>query len=201
VGKHDSRVDAYIAKSAPFAKPILRHIRRLVHTACPDVEETIKWGFPHFIYCGNLCYLAAFKHHCAFGFWHRAMRESHEPDEKRDGMGQLGKIIGLSDLPKDSQFVRNVKRAMRLNAAGTPSPPTTRPKAKRTLKMPDDLTAALRKNKRANATFEAFNYSNKKEYIEWIIEARREETRAKRLATAIQWLAEGKVRNWKYVKK
>ena len=201
MGKHDPRVDAYIAKAAPFAKPILRHIRQLVHAACPDVEETIKWGFPHFLYCGILGCMASFKHHCAFGFWHRAMKDSRQSDENRDGMGQLGKITDLADLPTDAQFSRSVRRAMRLNAAGTPPPPVAKPRARVSLKIPGDLVAALKKNKRAAATFEGFSYTHKKEYIEWIVESKRPETREKRLVTTIQWLAEGKVRNWKYIKK
>jgi hypothetical protein len=188
VGKKDARVDAYIAKSAPFAKPILRHIRRLVHKACPEVEETIKWGVPHFTYSGNLCFMAAFKQHCRFGFWHGAM-------------GRLGKIFAVDDLPSDAEIARSARKAMRINASETKPRALAKPKVRTRLKLPDELMTALKKNKRARATFEAFSYTNKKEYVEWIVEAKRDETRAKRLSTAIEWLTEGKVRNWKYIKK
>jgi uncharacterized protein YdeI (YjbR/CyaY-like superfamily) len=206
MGKRDPRVDAYIDKAAEFARPILRHLRELVHTGCPDVEETIKWGFPHFEHKGMLCSMAAFKQHCAFGFWKGALLAEKHPElagAEDPAMGQLGRITALSDLPDDEALLLYVREAAALNDQGVKSPNRSKPKPKeeRTLEVPDDLSAALRKNPPALATFEGFSYSNKKEYVEWLTEAKSEETRKRRLDQAVEWMAEGKVRNWKYVRK
>lgn len=200
MGKHDARVDAYIARSADFAKPILEHIRLLVHTACPDVEETMKWSFPHFDYKGMMCNMAAFKKHCAFGFWKAGAMK--DPDNiltatGAEAMGHLGRITGLSDLPSDKIMIKYIKEAARLNDEGI-AIQRNKPGSKKPPKTPSDLAAALKKNARARATFEAFSPSHRREYIEWIEEAKRPETRAKRIATTLKWLAEGKSRNWKY---
>lgn len=200
MGKHDARVDAYIARSADFAKPILEHIRLLVHTACPDVEETMKWSFPHFDYNGMMCNMAAFKKHCAFGFWKAGAMK--DPDNiltatGAEAMGHLGRITGLSDLPSDKIMIKYIKEAARLNDEGI-AIQRNKPGSKKPPKTPSDLAAALKKNARARATFEAFSPSHRREYIEWIEEAKRPETRAKRIATTLKWLAEGKSRNWKY---
>ena len=201
MAKKDARIDAYIAKSADFAKPILKHLRSLVHTACPEVEETIKWRFPTFMYQGMLCGMAAFKQHCTFGFWKHALifdGQENPKDTGDGGMGQFGRLTSVSRLPNDKILLGHIKKAMRLNEEGIKVP---RPKsrARRELAVPDYLLAALKKHKGAAATFENFSYSRKKEYVEWLTEAKREETRRQRLATAIAWLAEGKPRNWKYV--
>ena len=177
MGTKDPKIDVYIAKSADFAKPILTHIRSFVHAVCPDVEETLKWGFPHFMHKGILCSMASFKQHCAFG-----------------------RITSLSDLPKDEVLIGYIKEAVRLNDADIKVPARTKPKARKDLVIPDDLTSALKQNQKAMATFESFTYSHKKEYVDWITEAKGEETRKRRLATAIQWMAGGKPRNWKYIK-
>lgn len=198
MGKQDPRVDAYIAKSADFAKPVLNRIRKLVHAACPDVEETMKWSFPHFIYRGMFCSMSAFKQHCAFGFWHPLMRNSLENRGSHEAMGQFGRITSLAELPKDTEIKRLVKIAMQLNENGVKRPSKPKPTAPKVVSVPEDLTAALKKNRAARTTFEGFSPSCKKEYVQWITEAKREETRAKRLATTIEWLAEGKKRNWKY---
>jgi uncharacterized protein YdeI (YjbR/CyaY-like superfamily) len=200
---HDPRIDAYIAKSADFAKPILKHLRELVHRACPDVEETIKWGLPSFQHQGILCNMAAFKQHCAFNLW----KASVLPDPKNilgiprgEGMGHLGRIMRLADLPADAVLVKYLREAVKLNEAGVKIV-RSKPKSadRENLKTPDYLAAALRKNRQAAKTFDAFSYSNKKEYVEWLIEAKTEETREKRLASAIEWMEEGKPRNWKYM--
>jgi uncharacterized protein YdeI (YjbR/CyaY-like superfamily) len=195
--KKDARVDAYIAKAADFAKPILRHLRNLVHTACPEVEETIKWRFPTFIYKGMLCGMAAFKEHCTFGFWKHALIFGEQENSADDGMGQFGKLTSVSQLPKDKVLLGHIKTAMRLNEEGI-KVALPKPKARKELTVPDDLLAALKKNKAAGATFANFSYSHRKEYVEWLTEAKREETRQQRLATTIAWLAKGKPRNWKY---
>ena len=186
----DSRIDAYIAKSADFAQPILKHIRKLVHAACPDVEETMKWSFPHFDYKGMMCSMAAFKQHCSFGFWKGELILGKGPDGDRgEGMGQFGRITALSELPKDATLIGYIKNAVQLNEAGIKLPTSAKPKVKKELTVPDDLIAALKKNKKAQMAFENFSYSHKKEYVEWITEAKREETRKKRLETAIAWMA------------
>lgn len=199
MGKKDARVDAYIAKSADFAKPVLSHLRQLIHDACPEVEETIKWGFPHFMYRGMLCNMAAFKQHCAFMFWHRQMRGAFTGMKKGEqAMGQLGRITSVGDLPSASEMKRQVKAAMELNEKGIKSPRPVKPRSAKKLTMPADFAAALGKNKKARSSFENFSPSRRNDYIEWVTEAKRAETRAERIATAVQWIAQGKSRNWKY---
>lgn len=206
MGTRDPRVDAYIDQSADFAKPILTHLRELVHATCPDIEETMKWSFPHFMHHGILCSMAAFKQHCTLNFWKGALVLGTSRDGKNGAgeraMGQFGRITAVSDLPPKKVLTGYVKEAMRLNEAGVASPARAKKKATahRALRVPEDLAAALRTNRKALATFESFPPSQKREYTEWITEAKREETRARRLATAIEWMAEGKQRNWKYMK-
>ena len=200
--KKDPRVDACIAKSAPFAQPILKHIRKLVHAGCPDVEETIKWQFPSFMYKGMLCGMAAFKNHCTFGFWkHELIFGKDKPGANGEerGMGQFGRITSLSDLPEDNVLLGYIKEAARLNDEGVKVPSRAKPKKKAQLVVPDYFMKELKRNKKALATFEGFSYSHKKEYTEWITEAKAEDTRQRRLETAVQWIAEGKARNWKYM--
>jgi uncharacterized protein YdeI (YjbR/CyaY-like superfamily) len=195
--KRDARVDAYIANSADFARPILTHLRDLVHRHCPQVEETLKWRMPTFMHHGMLCGMAAFKQHCSFGFWKHQLVVGKERAGSADGMGDFGRIMQLSDLPSDEALAGYIRKAMQLNEAGIKAPRAT-PK-KKALVMPADLLAALKKNRKAAATFAAFSPTNKREYVEWIAEAKRDETRTKRLVQAIEWMAEGKVRNWKYL--
>lgn len=200
--KLDRRVDAYIAAAAAFARPILRHLRQLVHTACPEVEETLKWRCPAFMHQGMLCGMAAFKHHCTFGFWKHSLIIRQNPASQakaKEAMGQCGRITSLSDLPSDRELLGCLKRAVELNEQGikvSRLPPARR---KRNLTIPADLSAALKQNRKAATTFADFSSSHKREYIEWITEAKREETRTRRLQTTLAWLAEGKVRNWKYL--
>jgi uncharacterized protein YdeI (YjbR/CyaY-like superfamily) len=195
MGTKDPRIDAYIAKAPAFAKPILAHLRQLVHRGCPDVVETIKWSCPHFDYKGMMCGMAAFKSHCSFGFWNGAL----DVPEKQGAMGNFGPLKLLADLPKDSRIVRWVKEAAALNEAGVKRRPLRRTKPRRNIAMPRDLSAALKRNAKARATFEAFSPSHRREYLEWITEAKTDETRQRRLATALEWMAEGKSRNWKYM--
>ena len=195
MGKTDPRVDKYIARSAEFARPILVHIRKIVHHACPDVEETMKWSAPHFDYKGMMCGMAAFKSHCAFGFWKAALvLDDPAVDE---GMGSFGRLTSIKDLPPDRTLASYVKKAARLNDEGVK---VARKAAapKKPLKMPSDFAATLGKNQAARRTFDAFSPSHKREYLEWITEAKTDATRQKRMTTAIGWLAEGKSRNWKY---
>jgi len=198
----DPRVDRYIAQAPAFAKPILKHLRKLIHSACPDVEETLKWSMPSFMHKGILCGFAAFKEHCTFGFWKGdLMFAGNERVKKRadEAMGHFGRITSRADLPKDEVLVGYIKEAMRLNDAGIKKPTPPRPKTKKPVVVPDDLRAALKKNKKALTTFEDFSPSHKREYVEWITEAKRDTTRQQRLRTTVAWLAEGKSRNWKYV--
>ena len=200
--KKDVKVDAYIAAAAPFAQPILKHLRKLVHTGCPGVEETIKWGMPFFIYRGqNLAHMAAFKAHCAFGFWKGSLFLNPEMAGRREAMGHFGRITSRADLPNDKTLLGYVRKAAELNEKGVSPPRKPKPTGLRVLEIPQDLTAALRKNAKARKSFENFSYSHRKEYVDWITEAKREETRRKRLATALRWLAEGKSQNWKYERK
>lgn len=204
MSQQDTRIDAYILKSADFARPILEYMRALVHKACPQAVETIKWGMPYFTSEGQLlCCFAAFKAHCSFIFWKGAHMD--DPDNifrerGENGMGQLGKITSLKDLPSDKIFIKYLKAAAQLSTAGTPPAAKKTAPGKKELEVPDWLLSAIKKNKKAWATFEAFSYSNKKEYVEWITGAKTEATRDSRLADALAWMAEGKIRNWKYVK-
>lgn len=192
----DPRIDAYIERAAPFAQPILRHARALVHEACPEVEESIKWGMPSFSHAGGiLCGMAAFKRHASFGFWKHALVVGE--GEPRDGMGSYGKLASLQDLPPDRTLLAHLRKAMQLNEAGVKSP-VRKAAPKPPPAMPEDLAAALQNKKAAKAMFDAFPPGCKREYIEWIVEAKRAETRTKRLAQAVEWIAEGKRRNWKY---
>jgi len=208
MGSKDPRVDAYIAKSADFAKPILHHLRRLIHESCPTVEETMKWSFPHFTYKSPsdrspriLCSMASFKQHCAFGFWYLQGNDSTGREaDTGSAMGQYGRITSLSDLPKDKVLDKHIRDAVKAHDAGVKPRPTTRTTEKKELEIPAYLTVALKKNKKAKNTFDEFSYSNRKEYVDWLTEAKTEETRKKRLDTAIEWMSEGKSRNWRYMK-
>jgi uncharacterized protein YdeI (YjbR/CyaY-like superfamily) len=200
MGKKDPRIDDYIANAQPFARPILKHLRKLVHQGCPDAEETIKWGFPHFDHHGIMASMAAFKQHATFGFWQHALVTGGKSQKGEAAMGSFGRITTRQDLPSDAQIVSMVRKAAALNEAGVK--PARVPKAapKPAPKAPADLLAALAKNRSAKATFDAFPPSHKREYVEWIVEAKRPETRATRLKTAIEWMAAGKSRHWKYAK-
>jgi uncharacterized protein YdeI (YjbR/CyaY-like superfamily) len=201
MARKDPRIDKYIAGSAEFAQPILTHLRKLVHTGCPEVEETLKWGMPSFLYKGILCGVAAFKEHCKFGFWKHDLLFGNDPiAQKRaaEAMGSFGRITKRADLPSDAELLRLIKEAARLNDAGVKRVTKPRPKGNKELIVPDYLVTALKKNKKAQATFDGFSYSHKKEYVEWLTEAKREETRDRRLATTIEWLTKGKARHWQY---
>jgi len=210
LGRHDPQVDAYIAKSAPFARPILAHLRDVVHETCPDVEEAMKWSFPNFLYKGMFCSMAAFKAHCTFGFWKGELVLGGKGRGAEEAMGQFGRITRLADLPPQRVLAGYIRTAMQLNDEGVKPPWLEQRNAARaaqaaragkragTAALPADLAAALRKHPRAKAAFAKFPPSHRREYVEWITGAKREETRARRLATAIGWIAAGKSRNWRY---
>lgn len=193
--KTDPRIDAYIAKAAPFAQPILGKLRQLVHSADPEIEETIKWGMPFFECGGIVCHMAAFKAHCAFGLWRGGPTAKTEKAD--EAMGQFGRITKLADLPSDASVVKLVRAAVERNRSGAPV--RAKPKTPRApIAMTPEFRAALGRSKAARATFDAFPPSQQREYLEWITEAKTEATRDKRIATAVEWLAEGKTRMWKY---
>jgi uncharacterized protein YdeI (YjbR/CyaY-like superfamily) len=204
MGKKIKQVDAYIAKSADFAKPILRHLRELVHKACPEVQEVIKWGFPNFDYKGVMCSMAAFKEHCSFGFWKASfMRDPKKilQVSDRGSMGNFDRISSLKDLPTDKILIDFIKQSAELNDKGVKRKVKVTPKGSKSIDTPDYFAKALKKNKVAEEIFENFAYSHRKEYIMWFEEAKTEDTRNKRIAQAIEWISEGKGRNWKYEKK
>ena len=200
MGTRDPRVDTYIAKQREFAQPILAHIREVVHAACPEVEETLKWSSPHFMYKGGMmCGMAGFKEHAIFGFWKGRLIDGVSPNRSGGGeaMGNFGKLTSVKDLPSKTVMTSLIRQAMKLNEDGV-----TVPRAKRASRpeaaVPPELAAALAKNRKAAAQFAAFPPSHRREYVQWITEAKREETKAKRVAQAVEWIAEGKGRNWKY---
>lgn len=202
--KKDKRIDAYIHAAAPFAKPILKHLRKLIHQGCPQVQETIKWGMPFFDYKGPFFSFASFKEHCALGFWKASLIEDKhgylQSTANRGGeaMGNFGRVSSRNDLPSDKIILDYIRQAKQLNDDGVKNP--ARKTAKRKpLEAPDYMLAAIRKNKQAWATFENFNPSNQRDYVEWVTEAKTEATREKRLTQAIVWMVEGKPRNWKYM--
>ena len=197
----DPRVDAYIEKSAAFAKPILEKMRKLIFQAAPDATETIKWSFPNYEVHGSMfCSMAAFKEHCSFGFWKASLLKDPEGIlalAERNSMGHLDKLTTVKDLPADKILVAYLKEAALLNKNKVKVvKPKTAPK--KDLPIPKLLVAALKKNKKAQKAFEAFSPSQQREYIEWINEAKTEETQIRRVDTTVEWSAEGKTRNWKY---
>ena len=194
MGKRDARVDAYIDKSAAFARPILTRLREVVHAACPEVWETMKWSMPHFDYEGPLCGMSAFKEHCAFGFWKGSLIVENPSTE---AMGQLGRIRSPKDLPPKKTLTAWIRKGMALNEQVVKVPRASKAK-KAEVSVPADLEKALGRNAKARAAFAGFSPSYRREYVEWIEEAKRPETRRKRVATSVEWMAEGKPRHWKY---
>lgn len=192
MGREDPRIDAYIAQAAPFAQPILRHLRKLVHTACPEVEETVKWGMPFFDYKGMLCHMAAFKQHCAFGF----RNDSVLPEKLRsaEAMGNFGRLTSVADLPADKVLISYVRNAAQSNDAGVKRPRGTRSAPKPPPPVPAEFAMALKLNRKTQGAFESLSPSHRREYIEWITEAKRDATRESRIAKALEWIAEGKAR-------
>jgi uncharacterized protein YdeI (YjbR/CyaY-like superfamily) len=200
------KLDAYIEKSAPFTQPILTHLRSIIHKACPDAVEEMKWSRPFFLHGGTiLCNISAFKAHCSFGFWGAEIGKVLRAEGvlQEGGMGSLGKITSLKDLPPDKKLLGYIRQAAALIDAGlgdnrivaarrvvkTPKPP---------VEVPSEFTAALRRDRKAAAAYAAFSPSCQREYAEWIADAKRPETRDRRIVQAVEWIAEGKQRNWKY---
>jgi uncharacterized protein YdeI (YjbR/CyaY-like superfamily) len=195
----NAAVDAYIAKSAEFARPILERVRAAMHKACPGIEETIKWGVPHFEYKGVVASMAAFKQHASFGFWKQKLLDDPAGLFPGAGESSMGgrKFRAVGELPAQAVLVRYAKAAVALNEKGVKVPKPAKPK-KPPPRVPADLAAALQRNASAKATYGAFPPSKQREYVEWITGAKQDVTRQKRLATAIEWLAAGKSLHWKY---
>jgi hypothetical protein len=196
MAKKDPRIDTYIDKAAPFAQPILKHIRKVVHGACPGVGETLKWNNPSFEYKGMLCGMAAFKAHVVFGFWKAKLLAERGFPEAGDNPLGMGRITSLNDLPGEARLKKMITAAAALNDEGIVE---KRPKkAPKEIKPPAYFLVAIKRNKKAQTAYDAFSPSHKREYLEWITEAKTDETRNRRLAQAIEWMAAGKSRNWKY---
>jgi uncharacterized protein YdeI (YjbR/CyaY-like superfamily) len=199
--QYDTRVDAYINKSADFAKPILTHLRDLVHKAAPELKETMKWSSPFFEYEGPVCQLAAFKQHCAFGFWKATLMDDPHKilNQQQDTAGSIGRITSLADLPSDEVLIQYIQQALSLNLQGVkvPARPKSQPE-KSGVAVPDYFAELLSQNVLLSEQFDKFSPSQKKEYISWFEEAKTEATKSKRLATATEWISEGKTRMWKY---
>ena len=188
-------VDAYIAKAPDYAKPILTKVREVFHKACPDVQEQIKWGVPSFEYKGMLGGMSAFKHYAAVVFWKQSLMKDPEKIFAKDA----GRLTSVQDLPPDKVLITYIKEAVALNENDVK---VVRPRAKvaAKLRMPADFAGALKRNTKASVVFADFSNSQQNEYVEWITEAKQVSTRARRLATAIEWIAAGKPRNWKYMR-
>jgi uncharacterized protein YdeI (YjbR/CyaY-like superfamily) len=206
MGKKDPRVDAYIAKKAPFAQPILRELRAIVHEAYPEIEEDIKWGAPAFMHKGIVCIMAGFKEYVGVNFWKGALivpsNARRASDDK--GMKQLEKVRSVADLPPRKKIIGYVQAAVKLNEGGVPTPNRGKDapaKRKGPIRTPPSLAKALARNAKAKATYDGFSPSHKREYVEWISEAKTEETRDRRIEQALGWMADGKPRNWKYMKR
>jgi len=200
----DPRIDAYIAKAGAFAKPVLSHLRQLVHAACPEIVETMKWSMPFFDYKGTVCQMSAFKQHCGFGFWKASLlrdeqRILHHGEES--AAGSIGRITSLDDLPADEILIAYIKEAVALNDAGVKTTQRVKPKPRvdtGTLTVPDEFLTMLEENKIAQQHFDKFSPSKQKEYIEWFAEAKTEATKLKRIQQALEWISEGKSRHWRY---
>jgi hypothetical protein len=191
----DPRIDTYLAGAPEFARPILTRLREDVHAACPDVVEDIKWSRPHFTLDGKLlCGMSAFKAHCTFGFWEREGAATGQAG----AMGDFGRITAMADLPGRTDLRKQIQAAAALLQAGAPRAAKPNREPRPQLEMPADFAAALAKVKAARQHYDAFAPGKQRDYLEWVLEAKREETRAKRIAQAVEWLAEGKSRNWKY---
>ncbi len=202
----DPRIDAYIEKAQPFAQPVMKKLRELIHKACPDVVETIKWGMPSFEYKGPMCGFASFKQHCSFGFWKPSLLKDPEnylqerSAQGGDAMGNLGRITSVKDLPPAKVLVDFIRQAAKLNEDGI-KVVKAKSKPKKEIPVPVEFRTMLNKNKTLKMNFEEFSPSQRREYLEWITEAKTDATRLKRMQTAIDWIKEGKHRHWKYEKK
>lgn len=199
--QNDNRVDVYIECAADFAKPILVHLRKLVHSASAELRETIKWNCPFFDYRGPVCQMAAFKQHCAFGFWKAAVMDDPEKilNQQPDTAGSFGRITSVADLPEDEILMAYIRQAVALNQDGIIAPPRLKAKMnKADLLVPAYFTDLLDQHTEIKEQFHKFSASQQKEYVRWFEEAKTELTKNKRIETAMEWISQGKIRNWKY---
>jgi len=189
---HDDRITAYIAKAEPFARPILEHVRNLIHATVPDASETIKWSMPFFeLHSKRLAMMASFKAHAGLGIFDGTLMATG------DGMGNFGKLASVADLPPDAELTKRLEAAVALIASGA-AQRMRKPEPKPALDMPEDLASALAANPAAHAAFTAFPPGARREYIEWVVTAKQPATRATRIATTVSQSAEGKKLHWKY---
>lgn len=202
MGQRDPRVDEYIARSGDFAKPILKRLRAAIHRGCPAVAEELKWNAPFFVYKGILCMMAAFKRHCTFGFWKHGLLKKRVkkvlPVGTKIMMGRFDRLDSQADLPDERTLVRLVREACVLNDLDLKTPRKVLPGKKRPLAVPTFFLQAVRANRKAWEAYKSGSYTFKKEYVEWVREAKSNDTRERRLRTAVAWMAQGKSRNWKY---
>jgi uncharacterized protein YdeI (YjbR/CyaY-like superfamily) len=198
VPRTDPRVDTYIEKAAEFAQPILRHFRALVHKAEPKIEEAMKWSMPFFLHQGIVCNMAAFKNHASINFWKGNLIFDGDTKKREEALGNFGKLTSVTQLPADRVMIGYIRKAVELNTKGVKKPAREK-KDKAELTVPAELASSLRKNKAASIAFDKFSYSHRKEYIDWISGAKREETRQKRVAQAVEWISRGKPQNWRYM--
>jgi uncharacterized protein YdeI (YjbR/CyaY-like superfamily) len=199
MAKKDPRIDTVIERAAPFAQPILTRLRKVMHAALPEVEEDLKWRHPTFVHQGILAGMAAFKKYCSLGFWKQDLLLTRLPAADRKALESMGKLTSVEELPSDAAMIRIIKVAAKMNEDGVKvARPKPRPASERVVETPAFLQAALKKNAKARAAYEAFSFSHRKEYVDWLNDAKTDETRARRLASALEWMAEGKSRNWKY---
>jgi uncharacterized protein YdeI (YjbR/CyaY-like superfamily) len=199
--QYDERVEAYIAKSADFARPILTHLRELIHQAAPQLNETMKWSAPFFDHKGPVCHMAAFKQHCAFGFWKAGIMEDPQQilNQEADTAGGIGRITAGQHLPADEILIQYIRHAVSLNAEGVKAAQRVKKtESSAEIVIPEYFTTLLDQHPLAKTQFEKFSPSQKKEYTSWFEEAKTDATRSKRLLNAIEWISEGKIRNWKY---
>lgn len=193
----DARIDAYLDRAQPFAQAILTRVRERVHAVLPEIEETVKWSAPAYTLGGKIILItAAFKSHAAINFWRgQEIRDG----ANEDGMGQFGKLKSIGDLPPDGELDALIRKAAEL-AHSAPTPRKTKHQPKPAPEMHPDFAAALDRSAKAKAALESFPPSARRDYLEWVADAKQDDTRAKRIATAVEWLSEGKRRNWKYEK-
>ena len=198
--RRSSEVDRYIRSSAVFARPVLRRLRTFFHRADPRISETIKWGVPHFEYQGILGSMAAFRKHVSVGFWKGGMIGDEAGVFESAGNRKMTmlRMRDVADVPSADLMLVYIRRAVALNERGMRIPARKRTAVR--VAIPSFFSNALRANRKASDVFSRLSRSHQREYVDWLTEAKREETRQRRMATAIKWLSEGKPRNWKYMK-
>jgi hypothetical protein len=204
---HNAQVTAYAAAMPAYAQPIFAHLRALIHTTCPDTDEAIKWSIPHFERDGDyLCIFAASPGHASFTFYKQQLMSD---PRLRDNLNLpaikrfMGRLTSLSDLPDDATLAAMLQEAADLNARGVRLPDRA-PKTPPVIDMPSAVATAvataLAANPAAQAVWDAKSAAWRKDYLVWITAAKTDPTRDARIAEALDWIADGKARFWKYQK-